>query len=443
MIAALLLMIAAAGSPEDIAALFRQARQAEQRRDFAAALENYDRVLAIDSRIAEVWANKGLVLHEMERHREALHAFEKAAELKPSLLVPQLFRGLERLRLGDPARAIGPLEAALELSPGHAEASNALAHACLQTGQFKRAVGLFRSIIARDPSAERPYYGLAVAYLNWSKVTARKLVDAASPYGTLLVAEYLAATGLDEPAAVKRRAAERALAREKPAADRALYEFSIECRVKARQALAEAVARNPGSFRAHLLSADLARNSGDDLTAMAEYEQAARLAPHETDVQLTYIRFLAPRDPSAALDYARVVGARRPADPELNSELGRLLLKSDSVAEALVHFRRALDADPVSPAARAGLAESLAKTGEFEAAIREMERAVQADPDGSWHYRLAGWYRSVGRTDQARAAFAATARLKAEQRRREQESFLALTSALELGPAQDLDGGRR
>jgi hypothetical protein len=61
-----------------------------------------------------------------------------------------------------------------------------------------------------------------------------------------------------------------------------------------------------------------------------------------------------------------------------------------------------------------------------------MEQAAHGDPDGSWHYRLGGWYRAVGRTEDARSAFAATARLKDEQRRREQASFLSLTSVREL-----------
>jgi tetratricopeptide (TPR) repeat protein len=225
MIVMLVLMVASAGPGEDIPSLFREARDAEQRREFSTALEKYNRVLAIDPRIAEVWANKGLVLHELERRREALRAFERAAELKPSLLVPQLFRGLEHLHLGEPAEAIAPLEAALALAPGHAEALNALAHACLETGQFERAVGLFRQVIARGDAAEEPYYGLAVAYLNWSKSTARKLVEASSPYGALLEAEYLAATGLAEPSEAKRRSAQQALARRDSPSDRALYEF--------------------------------------------------------------------------------------------------------------------------------------------------------------------------------------------------------------------------
>jgi len=78
-----------------IVPLFQQARQAEQRRDFAAALRLYDQILHLDSNLAEVWTNKGLVLYELNRHGEALAAFRRASELRPQLLTPLVFQGIE------------------------------------------------------------------------------------------------------------------------------------------------------------------------------------------------------------------------------------------------------------------------------------------------------------------------------------------------------------
>jgi len=111
--------------------------------------------------------------------------------------------------------------------------------------------------------------------------------------------------------------------------------------------------------------------------------------------------------------------------------VGRLLLKTNSPREAAAHFQRALEADPSLAAARVGLADSYAGVPELEKAIQQMERAVSADPDGSWHYRLGTWYQATGRDAEARTAFAATARLKNELRAREQARFLALTPVRE------------
>ena len=103
MIAALFLLGAMMPGTEDVPALFRQARQAELRQDFTEALEKYDRVIAMDSSIAEVWTNRGLILYQLDRHRDALQSFEKAAKIKPQLVIPQLFRGMEYVRFGEPA----------------------------------------------------------------------------------------------------------------------------------------------------------------------------------------------------------------------------------------------------------------------------------------------------------------------------------------------------
>ncbi len=484
LLAACLLVAASAGASaaDDLPALFREARLAEQRRDFRAALEKYNAVLVADPKIAEVWANKGLVLYELERHREALQAFDKAAELKPTLFVPQLFRGLELLRFGEPRKALSPLNAAIRLDSGNLQARCALADAHARIGDYERSIRLYREILDRQAGSEPARYGLAIAYLDYSKATARKLVESGSPYGKLLLAEYLAVGGASEaaeanylaafeslPASPEVRSAVRAFytgagrpekAKSIPApdpasgdplesaivlastgrfeqalaalsqaqGDRALYWVSVTCRFLARDLLAETVTARANSFEARLLLADLAKNMGDDATAQAEYGKAAALAPGNAEVQLLFIRFAGPRDPAAALDAARRAIARLPNHPELNVEFGKLLLEQGMPRDAAMRFRRALDAEPGLAAAHAGLADAYAAAGEIKSAITEMERAARSDPDGSWHYRLANWYREAGRAENARAAFAETARIKSELLARQQARFFELNS---------------
>ena len=357
--------------------------------------------------------------------------------------------------------------------------------------QFERAVELYRDLIQRAPDQENSRYALAIAYLNWSKATARRLVDSSSPYGKLLLAEYQAVAGFPEPAEANYRAALEALPHSEevraamkqfyenqrqpekaaavgpgdaaavpgtgplrdaidnyragryepalrllldranqPPADRRLYWTSITCRALAQQTMKESVARNPSSFRAHLLLADLARSSGDNAAARAEFESAAAAAPQNAEVQLILVRFLATRDPGAALDRAKKASQNLPTNPALNCEIGKLLLKAGSPQDARAYFERAITAEPRNAAARAGLAEAFADSGNRDKAIAEMQQVAGSDPDGSWHYRLGTWYRESGRTAEARDAFAVTTRLKTEQRNREQAKFLALTSVV-------------
>jgi tetratricopeptide (TPR) repeat protein len=491
MIAALFLLGAMMPGTEDVPALFRQARQAELRQDFTEALEKYDRVIAMDSSIAEVWTNRGLILYQLDRHRDALQSFEKAAKIKPQLVIPQLFRGIEYVRFGEPGRAVAPLETALKLEPPNLEAAYWLATAHAESQQFERAVELYRDLIQRAPDQENSRYALAIAYLNWSKATARRLVDSSSPYGKLLLAEYQAIAGFPEPAEANFRAALQALPHSEevraamkqfyenqrqpekaaavgpgdaatrpgtdplrdaignyragryepalrllldranqPPVDRRLYWTSISCRALAQQTMKESVARNPSSFRAHLLLADLAKSSGDEAAARAEFESAAAAAPQNAEVQLIVVRFLATRDPGAALERAKKASLDLPTNPALNCEIGKLLLKAGSPQDARAYFERALTAEPRNAAARAGLAEAFAESGNREKAIAEMQQVAGSDPDGSWHYRLGTWYRESGRAADAREAFAVTTRHKTEQRNREQAKFLALTSVV-------------
>jgi Tfp pilus assembly protein PilF len=479
MLRALILAAALASGSEDPATLFREAREAESRHDFRTALARYDSLLASNPRIAEVWANKGLVLYELERHREALRAFDKAAHLKPDLVIPHLFRGLEHLRFGEPHEALGPLRLALKLDPRNVEAGCALAEAYTQLADYEQAISRYRDVLNQQAGMERASYGLALAYLNYSKAVAGKLVNTGSGYGKLLMAEYLAFADAPDAAEASYRAAlallpgspevravrdfytsrhqpERAQGagvpetavgdplapaitcfREREFAqafdafsqakgERSLYWLSLTCRSLARELLARTAAANPDTFQALLLLADLARNTGDTAAARAAYERAAVLAPRNAEVQLIFIRFLAPREPQAALAWVRRALEKLPGHAELNAEAGALLLKEGNAREGAARFRRALESEPGLAAARAGLANAQAASGDLKRAIAEMEQAVGKDPDGSWHYRLATWYRETDRSAEARKAFAETARFKAAQLARQEARFLEL-----------------
>ena len=141
--AVVLTTVGAQDPPAEIQArivpLFQSARQAEQRRDFAQAAKFYDEILALDPKLAEIWTNKGLALYELGRHREALEAFGRAASLKPALITPQLFLGIEFVRFGEALKAVAPLEAVLAREPGHKQARYELAEAEMRLERFEPA----------------------------------------------------------------------------------------------------------------------------------------------------------------------------------------------------------------------------------------------------------------------------------------------------------------
>ena len=197
------------------------------------------------------------------------------------------------------------------------------------------------------------------------------------------------------------------------------------CRALARETFQKTIARNPDSYRAHLLLADLANESRDPARARSEYEKALATGNADPEVHLLFVQFLTAqlRVPEA-LENAKIAIAKFPAHPALNHETGKLLLKSGDAPQAITHFRRSLEADSNFVEARAELADAYATLGEFGKAIAEMKQVLQADKDGSFHYRLGRWYQKIGQSSEANAAFAVASKLKENRREVERSKLI-------------------
>ncbi len=253
-----------------IVSLFDRARQAEAARDFREAIRFYDAILQLDSSLAEVWANKGLLLYEVTKYREAEVAFSKAASLKPGLLTPQLFLGILYLKSGDHQKALHHLLGASAIEPHHPQVTYELANVYVQLEEFNKAVSLYRQLLERDPKMEQAWYRLGIAYLNWSKSAGRQL--AASPstsvYRKLLLGDLLAVGGVLLDAEARYREAVEA----RPGlvdARLALGKFYLDFRpgaeslAAAREQFESAEALAPGDLRCTLLKVRLEVLAGD------------------------------------------------------------------------------------------------------------------------------------------------------------------------------------
>jgi tetratricopeptide (TPR) repeat protein len=467
-------------SPEvqaQVTPIFQAARTAERALNFDEAGRLYDDILRIAPELGEVWANKGLVLLQLERHRDALNAFEKARSLNPRLVVPHVFAGVEYLRFGRARDAVTALRQALEIEPSNIKAQYELARAYMAVESYDRAVSLLSDLVQRNPSADDAWFTLGLAYLQWSRTSAQKLAAGNSPYGALITADADAVAGFQAAARENYRSAMTRLTPEQraelpvdpntfraapgaPQTDRpdvqwtglqsgelnlnsaaarawksgryyralhaanlrlretsdarALYWLSLACRALARETLRQGIERNPESARAHLVTAQLATDDGDSERALTQFEKAVAADPRNPEVRLMYIQSLASARKSELVARARSAGMDFPTDARIQSELGRALLKNGAPVEALRAFAAAAAADPGLAAAHAGLADANAALGRLEAAISEMRKVLAQDLDGSYHYRIAKWYQQTGHAEEARAAFAETARIKAK-----------------------------
>jgi len=422
-----------------IVALFQQARQAEQRREFSEAARLYDQILALDPKLAEVWTNKGLVLYELSKHREALAAFAKAAALKPRLLTPHLFLGIIYLKLGEPEKAIGPLESALRLERHHPQATYELANARARLEQFEPATRLYRSLLEHDPRMEQAWYRLGIAYLNWNKSATRKLLDSRppSPYGKLVLAELQAVGGILLDAEANYRAVVKAMPGS-VAAHLALGRFYLDFstapeRLRHAQeqfARAEFLAGSPdlqldlalvrlalmqGNFPeacthlANVLAADLpfARKQLSELivglSPAALREAAAGLsAPRLVSAEDSRLSAAA-----AALRYAAQLELGEPEQAKKNWQAFEELAKAIETAPVPANVRsysrrlRALQeagrARALSLGERAELAECAWNLGDYDLALRHLLEILKKSPSARALYWLSLTCRALAR----------------------------------------------
>ncbi|HEX4951085.1 MAG TPA: tetratricopeptide repeat protein [Blastocatellia bacterium] len=109
-------------SPEQLAARFKEATEAQRQGRFDDAAAAYADVLKMRPNLAEAYVNYGLVRHEQRQFSEAVKLFEKALALKPSLANAHLFLGISYYSLNQFDAALKALVEATRLLPQDARA---------------------------------------------------------------------------------------------------------------------------------------------------------------------------------------------------------------------------------------------------------------------------------------------------------------------------------
>jgi len=187
--------------------LVTEARVAQSRGDFSQAAGAYQKAVALEPLIPELWANLGLMYHESGNHSEAVKALQHAARLNPSLFVPQLLLGLEYLQSNKAAAALPYLENAVKLNPKDVQSLRSLATVHSMLGESERATELYGQAVRLDPHKGDLWFDLGTSYLLQVENDARVMTSAHSdsPYVRLRAAEVLAEEGklIDAEAAYK------------------------------------------------------------------------------------------------------------------------------------------------------------------------------------------------------------------------------------------------
>jgi tetratricopeptide (TPR) repeat protein len=194
----------AARSPA-IESHFAAAQQAQRAQDYATAEREYQAVLALAPDFAEVHMNLGLVYQLQDRSSEAMVELRRALTIKPALVGANFFLGVDYCKLGEAAKAISYLKAALQAEPRRPDIWLWLATAQEISGQLQAEVVTLHRALELQPNDADPLYLLGSVYERLGKKEVARLEKVApgSSRSEQLLAESYAASN-EWPTAVIR-----------------------------------------------------------------------------------------------------------------------------------------------------------------------------------------------------------------------------------------------
>jgi tetratricopeptide (TPR) repeat protein len=177
--------------------LLAEAQAAQSREDFHAAADAYRKATELEPSIPQLWANLGLMDHQLGNSSEAIESFKKAVRLNSSLFVPQLFLGIEYLNAKNPDAALPYLTRAGMLKPGDLQTALSLGRAYSMLDRGGQAADSFWKATEIAPDNGTAWLGLGTAYLQQVEGDARLMTSTYkhSSYVTLRTAETLAEEG--------------------------------------------------------------------------------------------------------------------------------------------------------------------------------------------------------------------------------------------------------
>ncbi|MHC4354643.1 MAG: tetratricopeptide repeat protein [Planctomycetota bacterium] len=279
------------------------------------AIEHFRRALEIRPHYAHARYNLASVLRSQGRFDEASDEFRRILRSRPGYVYAYCGLGLALQAQGKLDEAIGSYRQALEIEPDYAEAHANLGDVFSGQGKSDEAINHYRQSLAADPNYAQAHCNLGVAL-----ATKRELQEAAAHFRQALRIDPYYAEAHNNLGSLL-------LAFGRP--DEAISHF--------RRAL------ETGAEQQQMGHPTAGRRAGVRLgEAINRYSESLRPRP----------------------DYARI-----------HHNLGRALARTDDLAEALEHYRRAADLKPDWPTALNDAAKILATHSDSE--IRNVDEAIR------------------------------------------------------------------
>jgi tetratricopeptide (TPR) repeat protein len=344
---------------------FSQARELEQKQDFARGEEVYRRAAEVFPNQPEVLKRLGLIYQTELKFQESIDTFQKVLQQAPQYPEVNFYLGLSYFGLNQYEKAIEFFNKELEANPKYRRAHYYAAQAYQSLDRNADAAKQYEILLAEDPSDQKVLFQL-IRLLKSATVQAIKTLgnlDSDSEYMLVLKAEGYAE---DEK-----------------------YAEAIE-------KYSELMKRNPDFPGIHFALGTVYYNKVDDVNAEKEF----RLALNE--------------DPNL---------------PMANYYLADIMMKSQRIEQAVPLLEIVVAASPQFMRGYLQLGKCYATQGKLQEALKLLLRAVELEPNNKTpHYQLAQLYARLQQPDKARYHLETFQRLNTQERekrtKRSQESRL-------------------
>jgi tetratricopeptide (TPR) repeat protein len=324
---------AAASAPvhQDPQKIFAEGETALGQGNLNEAERSFQRVLALNPRVAGAYANLGVIHMRRKQWEQALVDLQKAETLAPEIPGIRLNIGLAHYRQGDFRHAIPAFESVVKDVPDSLQARYLLGQCYFFTDRHVEAVDMLEPLWARQSRDLNYLYVLGIAA---DKAERKELGERALA--------RLAEVGGDS--------AEVHLLRGKAM-------LNLEAYDDAAKELMAAAAADPKLPFVHFNLGMLYSKKGDYERAKAEFLKDIALEP---DVVFNY------------------------------DEIGNVYFLTDNDAQAEQSYRQALQLEPQMLNPHLGLAKIYQREGQYEKALAELQAAAKLDPESSRIHYLRG-----------------------------------------------------